>query len=380
MTQNNEFNSNNIVKSALSSNPDPKQALIEIKEQLGDGHSFIIFFAAPSYNPQKISAEFHKAYPKIPTIGCSTAGEIFGGKLLLNSVVAMAFDSSIIKDFHCTLIKNMDDILEVNTAFKEFEKQFKQAPALMDPQKHVGIILTDGTSAKPENIIARINELTEISFTGGAAGDDVKMKNTYVYYNGKHYQNAAILVIIEPQNDFKVLKTESFETTGKIFIATDVDESKRCIKTIDNKPAALFLAEQIGVPIEELKNKFADYSLGHMVYKNAYVHTTESFDKNYNLYLYSAIHKGAEIQLLKTTDIINDLKKFVTYEIRPLPNISAILHFNCISRDLKIRKDNAEKEFEKIFEGLPIIGFATYGEFLLSFINQTSTMLVLYKE
>ena len=34
--------------------------------------------------------------------------------------------------------------------------------------------------------------------------------------------------------------------------------------------------------------------------------------------------------------------------------------------------------FKELFKGLPAIGFATYGEFYISFINQTSVMLVLF--
>jgi hypothetical protein len=102
-----------------------------------------------------------------------------------------------------------------------------------------------------------------------------------------------------------------------------------------------------------------------------------TFDADYNLYLYSAIPKDAEIQILKIANIIEDTKELVENEIKPLKHISAIINFNCGSRALKIKKEKKEKEFEKIFKDLPVVGFSTYGEFYISFVNQTSTMLVL---
>jgi hypothetical protein len=290
----------------------------------------------------------------------------------------MAFSQNIIKDFHIQVIPNLNNLNQVNKAFQVFSKNIGLKISSINPEKYVGIIITDGIQGSPEGIISRINEITDVPFIGGSAGDNWKMEHTYIYANGKYYENAALIILLEPKNGFKILKTQSFEPVGEVFTITDADDAKRCVKTINNMPAALFYAKQIGVPIEKLQEKLPNYSIGQIIYDEAYLHDTMKFDDKYNLYLYSAIPKGAEIQILKITDILKDLQNLIEKEIKPLKEISAIINFNCGSRDLKIKQEKQEEGFEKLFVNLPIIGFATYGEFFISFINQTSTMLILF--
>jgi len=379
MEQNNKSNISKQAKRAVSLNSNISKALQEIKAQLGDEEfNLILFFASPTYPPGKISKEFQQTFPNVQTIGCTTAGEIFGGELLQDSIVAMAFNKNIIKNFHIELINNINELMQVNKAFQVFAKDLGVKTYEMDSEKYVGIILADGLKGEPENLISRINEITEIPFIGGTAGDNWELKHSYIYINGKYYENAALIILLEPTNGFKILKTQSFEPLGAIFIATAVDEKKRCLKTVDNKPAALFYAQQIGVPIEELKEQFPNYSIGQIIYDEAYLHDSVTFDDKYNLYLHSSIPKGAEIQILKISNIIEDMERIIEQEIKPLENISAIVNFNCGSRFLKLKKENQETEFQQLFKDLPAIGFATYGEFFISFINQTSVMLVLF--
>lgn len=379
MLQNHNANMSNESKRAISTNLDIVQAMQELKSQLGNAEfNLIIFFASPIFLPDKISKAFQKTFPNSQTVGCTTAGEIFEGELLQDSIVAMAFNKNIIKDFNIEIIDNSDDLLQVNKALQSFSKQTGVKLSEIDSKKYVGILLTDGLHGGSENIISRINEIIEIPFIGGAAGDNFKIEHAYLYVNGKYYENAAVLILIEPTNGYKILKTQSFEPVGKVFTVTSADEKKRCIKTIENIPAALFYAQQIGIPVSELQEQFINYSIGQIIYDEAYLHDSINFDKDYNLYLYSSIPEGAEVQVLKITDIIKDMRKLIETQLATLKNISAILNFNCASRQVKLQKENQEKEFGALFKGYPVIGFATYGEFYISFINQTSVILVLF--
>ena len=378
MEHNHKLNISKQAQRAMSKNPDVTQALQEIKSQLGDDDfNLIIFFASPKYAPSQISKEFHKVFPTAPTLGCTTSGEIFGGELIQDSIVAMAFNENVIKNCHIGLIDNMDNLLQFNKVFQKIAKDIGVKISEMDSEKYVGILLADGLNSSAENVISRINELSEIFFIGGAAGDNFKLEHTYIYANGKYYENAALIILLEPTNGFKILKTQSFSPLGKVFTVTDADEKKRCLKSINNTPAAIFYAKEIGVPIEKLQEQFSNYSIGQIIYDDAYLHDSIKFDEKYNLYLYSSIPKGAEVQILKIEDIVDNMKKVIEKDIKPLKHISAIINVNCASRDVKLRKENRNKDFEDLFENYPAIGFATYGEFYISFINQTSVMLIL---
>lgn len=366
-------------KTAFSTNPDIKKALAEIKSQLGDdNHSLIIFFASPEYSPKEISAEFQKTFNKSQTIGCTTAGEIVEGALLFNSIVAIALNNEIIKDFDIAVIDNLNHINETITAFNSFKKHFDEQTLKENPENYVGLILVDGLSHKEESLISMLNDLTSIKFIGGSAGDNSKLEKTFIYANGKSYTNAAVLLLMEPKYGFKILKTQSFKPIGKVGEITDIDEKRRCLKTIDNIPVSEFYATQIGCPVEEVEKYFINYSFGIMIYGEAYIHDIKKIDKDKNFHLYSSMPKNSETQVLRTTDIIKDLKKTFEYKIRPLKNISAIIDFDCASRYTKIKQEKEEITFKAIYKDIPSIGFATYGEFFDSFLNQTSVMLILF--
>jgi hypothetical protein len=56
--------------------------------------------------------------------------------------------------------------------------------------------------------------------------------------------------------------------------------------------------------------------------------------------------------------------------------IAGMIDFQCILRTLQLRDEQRCDRYGEIFEGIPAIGFSTYGEAYLGHMNQTSTMLV----
>ena len=370
----------NPAKRAFSSKRDIDEALTEIKSALGSSDDFnlVVFFASPVYAPEKLATAFKESFPFSQTVGCTTAGESFGGKLLQDSIVVMAFNQKIVKDFKIEILENLNNERNMDVAINSFQQYFGKENLSEKPEKYVGLIIADGLNMKEERIISRINQLIEVDFIGGSAGDNWKMEKTHIYFNGKAYKNATMLAILEPTEGFKVIKSQSFVPIGKVAKASLVDESKRCLKKIDGKPAGIFYAEQIGCAKEEIDKYFLNYSIGIVIYNDAYAHDIKSIDKDYNMYLYSAIPMGAELQVLKTIDIADSLGEFLAKKIDPLANISAIINFSCGSRFRKIKRDNREKEIEEIWKDYPIVGFGTYGEFYISFINQTSVFLILF--
>jgi hypothetical protein len=366
-------------KRAFSKKPDVKEAIKEIQNQFGDlsKYKLVVFFASSLYPHKELAAEFEKVFGSIPYVGCSTNGEMMTGKILHNSIVAIALDDTIINHCSIQIVKDLFSTADIDDAFNKLKKDFCSKCVDEHPEKYVGMIMANGLTNKEEDLIKRLNDLTEVSFVGGSAGDDLSWRETYVFFKGKSYTKSAVLVLLEPTVGFKVLKTQSFAPIGKVAKVTSVDRELRCIKTIDNIPAGLFYAQQLGVPPEKISEYFTDYSIGIMIYNEAYVHDVQSVDKDYNLYMYSSAPKDAEMQILKAADLAEDMSRFRNRVLMTLPSISAIIHFCCVNRFTKLQKEGIQ-DFSQALEGLPCIGFATYGEFFISFINQTSVLLVLY--
>ena len=198
------------VKTAYSQEKDINLIISDLKAQIGDFNSkLILFFASPSINPEIISSEIQKAFPKVQTMGCSSSGEIISGKMLDQSIVLMALGTELIADCKIELLTNINSNEDqVALAFDSFSEYFNNEMTNLNPMDYVGIVLIDGLSSQEEKINERIGDLTNITFIGGSAGDDLKFQETYLYANGKTYLNAAVLVLIKTNTKFDILKTQ----------------------------------------------------------------------------------------------------------------------------------------------------------------------------
>jgi hypothetical protein len=362
------------IKTAFSVKTDIKDAVQDIQDQLGDFEArLLIFFASASIAPDEIADRMEAAFPRAETFGCSTAGEIVTGKMLTNSLVAMAFNRQAIKDSKVEVLEDLNR--ESHRAFNAFERHFDKPMSKMDPKQYVGIILIDGLSGKEEQIMDRIGDFTNVNFIGGSAGDDLEFRSTYVYANGKSYTNAAVLAILEPNTEFSFVKTQSFCPLQQKLLVTKADETKREILEFNHKPAAVAYAEALGTTVADAPNHFMHNPVGVVYEGEPFVRSPQQIKDN-SIVFYCGVKEGIELSLLESTDIIASTKDALTAAKTELGNISGIINFNCILRTLELREKGLTGSYGALFGDFPTIGFSTYGEQFIGHINQTATMLV----
>jgi hypothetical protein len=362
------------IKTAFSVKTDIQDAVQDIQTQLGDFKTkLLIFFASSTIDPGELAERMEAAFPSAETFGCSTAGEIVTGKMLTNSVVAMAFNRQAIKN---SKVEVLDDLnKESHRAFNAFERHFDKPMSKMDPKQYVGIILIDGLSGKEELIMDRIGDFTNVNFIGGSAGDDLKFKETYVYANGKSYTNAAVLAILEPSTEFSFVKTQSFRPLQKKLLVTKANESNREILEFNHKPAAQAYAEALGTTVADSPNHFMHNPVGILFEGDPFVRSPQQI-KGDSMLFYCGVKEGIELTLLESTDIISDTKNALEKARSELGSISGIINFNCILRTLELREKGISAAYGELFTDYPTIGFSTYGEQFIGHMNQTATMLV----
>jgi hypothetical protein len=348
----------------------------DINEQLGFFDTeLLIFFASSKFDHDAISKSMQETFPVSLVFGCSTAGEIISGKMLNNSVVAMAFNAQAVKDAKIEVIEDVNNESQLKKAFASFENYFKVPMAGMDPQKYVGIILVDGLSGAEEALIERIGDFTNVIFIGGSAGDDLKFKSTYVYANGKSYSNAAVLAVLKPGTDFTFIKTQSFRDLGKTLEVTRAEPERREVIDFNGKPAAIAYAEAVGTSVEEASEHFMHNPLGLIIEDEPYVRSPQQIINNNSMTFYCSVGEGMELSLLESSDIIEDTRNALKVAKDELGTISGIINFNCILRTLELNQKNLAVDYGNLFSFTPTIGFSTYGEQYIGHINQTATML-----
>lgn len=366
------------IQVAYSQNPDPYTAADEIRSSFsGVEPVMVTFFASSQYEPEGISAAMKKAFPGATVNGCSTAGEIVSGQMLKHSVVAMAMDAGTIRSVQADTI-SLDKLQNADETIKRLSGVWGETPISLDPTRFVGMILFDGLSGSEESFMDRLGDLTNISVIGGSAGDDLAFSKTYVYLDGKAYTSSAVLAIIEPATGFDIIKTQSFCSLGKKLTPTKVDAATRKVLEFDGKPAAEAYAQALGVSVAEASNLFMKHPVGLMAGDEPFVRSPQQLDGN-SVCFYCQVHEGVELDILSSTEIIEDTKKAVL-EKNSQKSIAGLINFNCILRTLQLENEGKTEEYGRVFSDIPTIGFSTYGEEYIGHINQTATMLVFFKE
>jgi hypothetical protein len=362
------------IASAYSSKESINAAVQDLQAQLKNlDASMLIYFASSAYAPGIISQKMQEAFPDATVFGCSTAGEIASGKMLKNSVVAMAFNRQAIKDVRVEVIEDLNK--DSRSSFNALERYFNKPMAEMDPAQYVGILLIDGMSVKEELIIDKICNLTNINFIGGSAGDDLKFSATHVYANGKSYRNAAVLAIMEPATKFSFIKTQSFRVLPQKLVVTKANLANREVLEFNDMPAAATYAKALGVSIEDATGRFMHNPVGLVIDGEPFVRSPQQI-KDGSMIFYCGVVEGSKLSILESTDIIEDTWMALNEVEVKLGTISGIVIFNCILRTLELEQKHVTDKYGRLFAEIPTIGFSTYGEQYIGHINQTATMLV----
>lgn len=368
------------IKSVFSTKSLEKEVVLDIKSQLNRCNAkILVFFASSNFDQDRLSNLLQEAFVDCIVVGCSTAGEIVSGELLKNSVVAMAINSNIVSDAKVEVIEHMKDDLSLEAAFTSFEKYFNESSYTMDATKYVGIVLIDGVSRKEEKIMDLIGNRTNVFFVGGSAGDDLKYFETHVCANGKAYADSAVLIMLKINDnaEFSIIKTQSFKALDHIFTANNVNEETREVIEFNNRPAILEYADAVGAAsIEDATKYFKTNPVGLLVGDNGIFIRSPQQIKGTSMLFYCNILKGMEVRLMQCTNIVEDTKKAVENKINEFGRIDGLINFHCVERTLELERNNLEKQYGEIFSDIPTIGFSTYGEEFIGHINQTATMLV----
>lgn len=347
-------------------------AVADLHRQLSmEEPKMVIYFASAHYDPHTLSAAMNAAFPGVVVFGCTTAGEIVGHKMLKGTIAAMAFGKDIVED----VVVNIGTSSNLKSAFRSFESHYQISMLDADPKKYVGIVLCDGLSCAEESIMDKIGNLTDLTFIGGSAGDDLQFAGTYVFASGEAYTDSAVLALIKCGGHFDTIKTQSFTSLGKKLIATKVDEHRRIVYEFNGQPAAQAYAKAIGQPVEKLPEYFMRHPFGLMAGGELFVRSPQQL-KDDSIVFFCHIKEGMILHVLQAEDIIQETRNAIKEKKAEMGALKALLNFNCILRTLHIEHEGLTEEYGLIFKDVPSIGFSTYGEAYIGHINQTATMLV----
>ena len=146
-----------------------------MQSEADDGSQFVMVFGAPQLLQERgLLGDIRKSYPKALLLGCSTAGEIQGTRVLDNSLVVTAarFEHTEVRQVSTNIRGAQDSYQAGARVAGELQK---------DGLVHV-FVLSDGLSVNGSELVKGLaaNMPEQVQVTGGLAGDADRFRQTLV--------------------------------------------------------------------------------------------------------------------------------------------------------------------------------------------------------
>lgn len=370
------------VVSAHSASKDTDAALAELEQLvLGWQPAVVLFFCSANHDGVKLQQRLKELAPSAEVVGCTTAGEFTADAYTEGGVALLALSSNKVKRCAAALAEyDQGQSVEaaVHAAADTLSSKLGVDMRELDPKQWVGVVLNEGLKGNEEEVNAVLGHVAPfLSFLGGSAGDNIELKETRVFYDGRVSTNGSVLLLMELAVPFVIVKTCSFEPTDKQLTIGRVEG--RVVFEIDGKPAVAAYAEAVGVKPEELNPMvFMGNPLGVMIDGEPWVRSPIAVTPNGGLVFGCKVLEDAKLNLLRATDLVGDTARALADGARELGGTPSVgLLFNCAHRFLEIRAKQIEGPFRGAIGAFPVTGFHSYGESWLAHMNQTLMALLI---
>lgn len=369
------------VKQWATTNPDPAQAIAELRRNIEQPHmSAVILFCSSRYDLSALAGEIRKSF-SVPVVGCTTAGEIGPDGYQESSIVGFSLASSKleVRSFGIEHLQSLgpghfEGLSE--TVHGRLAKLRETEPTT----KAFALLLVDGLSVMEEQLVAPLYRfLGQIPLIGGSAGDDQSFEKTYVYSNGEFRADAATVAVFFTSLPFEIFKTQHFVPTDRKLVITGAKPAQRIVTEINGKPAAREYAHQLGLEIEELKPMvFSRYPVMLRIGGEYYVRSIQKVNDDGSLTFFCAIDEGLVLTLCSGVDLVSNLDAALQDATNRVPNAQVVIGCECILRRLEVIEKNLTEDFARLIAKYHVIGFHTYGEqYNAVHVNQTFTGVVI---
>lgn len=367
-----------IIKTAYSCNKSPESVAAELYDGLYEENlACAVFFCSAEYDLPALSKALLSYFGDITLVGCTSAGEISLTGYTEGTVTGFAFPSKYFS-VETALIENL-------FAFSFSEAQTLIADLLNSLEGHLiaplegnsfVFSLLDGLSIREELVLNALDSaLGDIPLVGGSAGDDLHFKDTYVFYNGKFYNNAAVIVAVNTCCPFKAFSSHHLEVGNEKLVVTRANPESRIVYELNAEPAALEYSRVIGIPLKEIDiQSFAHNPIGVNINDKCFIRSIQKINDDLSLTFYCAIDEGIVFTTCKPGEIISHLEKLLTDIEASIGKPEVIIGFDCVMRRVEAMHLGLFDKMSSLFRKYRVIGSDTYGEHLHSMhLNYTFT-------
>ncbi len=335
---------------------------INIELQNGIKPTVAFVYTSVSHDIRRLVAELNH-YPFL-VFGATTVGEIFANEELgVNSV-----EGSIA----CMLLEADPDAFDLKFMHVDEDRYFyageevgKWGHSLFNDCAI--ITATSGLDFDNDEYTQGILSQGIVYAFGGAAGDDLLLKDTYVF-TGENFSKHGIVALAIDRSKIEVIGSRGFGWTGISKERIVTKAHKNIVYEIDNKPAIDFYKEYLYVTDDDMPQTGIEYPLevtmrdGKVVYRAVLAINEDDGS------LVFAGHVGEKsrvrISAARGKEIIEYVKDSIETALNKndfKPDVALV--FPCCSRK-QVLGELTIKEIEVAYNATkaPLIGFFAYGE------------------
>lgn len=373
-------NNSKLSRAACTQEQDERVAVSHIAEQLRPTNDITVFlFCSSRYDLSRLSDALNQSFPG-DVLGCTSAGLIGPRGFQRGGITAIGISKSRY-EVDSYLLKPLSDCdREVAALRRGLEKSLLPGRTSGNT---FGILLVDGLSQMEERLVQSLGEhFDSIPIVGGSAGDDLRLRDTHVFYGGAFHSDAAVLSLVTTDAPFHPLHVHHFVPGRKKIEITTARSKVRTIYEIDGETAALAYADLVGVSMADLNpNVFSRHPLLIEHEGRYFVRSIQRVNGDGSLMLYSAIESGQTAWIAEPLDPVAVLTDAFHSLPEPVREPSLVIGFDCVLRRLEFEQKRLDATVGRLLASRNVVGFCTYGEqYDNMHMNQTFTGVALKAE
>lgn len=351
-----------------------RSAVAAALARLGDATpTLLVVFASVRYDLPRLLAAVREAAGPAEVVGATSSGHLHEGRLAAPgtevAVLALAGDRYRFGVASVTGVR-----ADAYQAGRTLARQAREAARAADSPHGALLVLVDGLAGAQQTLLNGIYRVSgaSVPVVGGAAGDDRKLRSTFVFHGDQVLSDAAVAVWLASDQPVRVVCRHGWQPVGLPMLVTRVDGP--VVHEIAGRPARDVFEENFRCegPPHELVWKMPGgyYSAGafgliepdgSLLIRGAFIDPDGVIRTFAPLPTYSAVHLVScrQEDLLETTDEIAELA------LGENADPAVLLTFSCVAR-LDILRDRGGEEAARLQAAagaVPTFGFYTYGEY-----------------
>jgi len=354
-----------------------QEVIKQAKKQLtGERPNIGFIFTSMEFASPVILKTLNLYFPQVPIVGATTLAIPFNSRIYRRSLILCLISSENLK----VAVAAAKDIKK-KTAFVAGQELGIQLLKNFGYQKrNFAMLFCDGLLEEGSKFLAGLQEKLGTSFpiAGASASDNLRFKQTYLYFNNELITDAAVGILWGGKIKFNMSIHHGWKPLGK---TRRVTKSKgNLLIEIDNQPAANFYKEYFAkeMPLlkKDLKYISTLYPIGlYLEGEKEYIlRNIIAIEEDGSLICQGDVPQDSIIRIMigtkdsclsATRQTAEDLVKASPAITLSKNNIDVIFIFDSVSRYILLKR-SAEEELKTIQETVPkeinLFGLYTYGE------------------